>query len=120
MIDVSELMSDPDFVRCIGRRRVTASAFANEGVVAPSYGPVVPIDASVQPATPDIVQSLPDGVRVEDTQMVFVACGTIQEGDQTGKSSDILIIDGKSYRVIQLEDWNANGYQMAVVERFVP
>lgn len=120
MIDVSELIGDPDFFRTIGRRRVTGTTFANEGVASPTYGPAVDIDACVQPSSPDIVKTLPEGVRIEDTVMVFTACGTLQEGDQTGKASDVLIVDGKSYRLIQLEDWEANGYQMAIAERFVP
>jgi hypothetical protein len=118
-IDISELNGDPDFAQTISIRRALAPAFANDGVATPAYADAVPLVATVQDASPADLKALPDGTNLTD--VISVCSGdAMSVGDQTGAGSDILIVDGKSYRVVKREDWTKNGYTRVFAERFTP
>lgn len=119
LVDVSELMTDPDFAETIGIRRALAPTMSNEGVVTLAFAAQVPIVAIVQPATEADLKMLPEGVNLTDVICVWSA-GEMSVADETGKGSDILIVNSKSYRVVKREDWVANGYQCVYAEGFSP
>src|SRR5665213_969994 len=118
-IDMSELNGDEDFASVITLRRPAPPTFANEGVASYTYQPDVSIVANVQDASPADLKVLPEGTNLADVVAIWTG-NELKIGDQTGQGSDLLIIKGKSYRVIKLEDWSDNGYFMAFAERFIP
>ena len=119
LIDVSEIMTDPDFVVTVTVRRPTAPTFSNEGVATYGYLPDQSITAIVQSATPADLKSLPEGVNLQG--VVSVWSGTqIKIGDQSGKGSDVIVYQGVSYRVRSMDDRSDNGYWRVLAERFIP
>lgn len=118
-IDVSELMTDPDFAETISIRRALAPTLANEGVATAAYASAVPIVAIVQPADEADLKMLPEGVNLTDVICVWSG-SEISVADETGKGSDILIVNSKSYRVVKREDWVSNGCRCVYAEGFSP
>lgn len=118
-IDVSELNGDDDFEGPITLRRPAVPTLANEGVASFTYLPDVQISADVEDASPADLKSLPEGTNLDDVIAVWSG-SELKIGDQSGQGSDVLIVDGKHYRVVKLEDWSENGYWMAFAERFIP
>jgi hypothetical protein len=118
-IDISELNGDPDFAQTISILRALAPTFANEGIATAAYADAVPLVATVQPATEADLKALPEGTNLTDVISVWSG-DEIQVGDQTGAGSDILIVNGKSYRVVKREDRVKNGYRRVFAERFTP
>lgn len=117
MIDVRELMTDPDFAKGITRRRPTL-AVANEGEATYTYADRC-ITAIVQPAKPSEVALLPEGSRLNEILSVWSA-EDLRGAHGNTTESDVLVIDGASYRVVKAEPWQANGYVRAFAERFIP
>jgi len=122
MIDVSELMNDPDFASHYTVMRTTGKW--NKGrfeLNAPRelrfYGPV-------QPATVKEVEQLPTGNQVKGImkfmckrpKRLFVTREMPVDGSQTeelGAASDEIHYQGDVYEVIQVMPWSANGYMRA-------
>jgi hypothetical protein len=117
LIDVSELMDDPDFARSFTLRR-PAGAFSVDGVFASSYSDRQLVGI-VQPATPREIQMLPEGSRLKDIISVWSA-SEMRGADGKAAESDILVVDGKSYRVVRAEPWAHAGYFRVFAEGFVP
>ena len=117
MIDVSEIMSDPDFTKSITRRRATL-AVANEGEATYTYADRC-ITAIVQPAKPSEVALLPEGSRLNKILSVWTACD-LRAADGDATESDVLVIDGASFRVVKVEPWQTNGYVRVFAEGFIP
>lgn len=116
-IDVSELMTDPDFAQTITLRRPKGTAFANEGVATVSYEPDRKMSAVVQPARPSDAQLLPEGVNLSDVVSIWSRTDLRISGND-GAISDVLVVRGRSYRVIQREDRIKNGYTRVLAQRF--
>jgi hypothetical protein len=107
-INVSELLTDPDFTRTISRRRPTSS-LANEGEATNTYGTATSVVGAVQPAKLSDVQFLPEGARLSDT-MAFFTAADVSAGDGRSQLPDMLIDGTATYRVLHLEDFRNNGY----------
>jgi hypothetical protein len=117
VINVGELMSDPDFAQQITLRRPTL-AVANEGEASYTYQERC-LTAIVQPAKPSDVAQLPEGSRVGDIISVWSG-GEISAGNGASVEADVLVVDGRHFRVIKAENWGRNGYFRALAEGFVP
>lgn len=117
MINVGELMTDPDFARALTLRRPTGS-FGNEGEFTSTYADSS-IVGSVQPATPQELEMLPEGSTVRDVISVWSAT-EIRMGDGNTAEPDVLVIDGASFKVIKAEPWGAAGYFRVFAEGFIP
>lgn len=117
MIDVSELMDDPDFTKCftVKRPKVTLSP---DGMASTAYTQF-DIAGIVQPADPDDLASLPEGTRLDDMISVW-SHEIIRGADGKSRESDVLIIDGKFYRVVKVENRLDNGYIRVFAEGYVP
>jgi hypothetical protein len=114
MIDVSELMSDPDFCRTVTLRRFTVS-YANEGVATQ-----VPTDSTitaiVQAASArDLVKFQIEATRVKRIK-AFYTNAEVRLGNATDQVSDVIIVDGVSYTAVEQNDWGENGYYMTLGE----
>jgi hypothetical protein len=108
MINVVELLTDPDFTRTITRRRPTTT-LGYEGEAANTYGTATSVVGSVQPAKLSDVQFLPEGARLSDT-MAFFTAADVSAGNGRSQLPDILIDGAQTYRVLHLEDFRLNGY----------
>lgn len=117
MINVAELMSDPDFSRSFTVKRPTG-AFADEGVYASTYEKIQ-MTGVVQPASPKELQMLPEGSRLTDIIAVWSNLEMrVATGDKS--ESDVIVVDSKKYRVIKCEPWADAGYFKVLAEGFLP
>ena len=114
LIDVSEIITDPDFqdsVTLIRRTSVINSSGRN--VLAESSSTVKMI---VQPAKPDDLKRLPDSVRRQDAINVWYR-GTLSS-DAGGVYPDIVVWNSKRFQVYTADpfgNWaNGTGYTEAI------
>lgn len=104
-VDVTELLSDPDFVdeMQIVRRKPTVSEFG-ENVLVES---VVQTIGSIQPVSGKELQRLPDALRVMNVASFWVKGEIVSDG--TCKYPDLLVFKGKRYAVQIINDWTHFG-----------
>jgi len=105
LIDVSELMFDPDFVDSftIVRRVPTINNYGENTVADTS----VAAYGSVQAADGDTAKRLPDGVQLANFITVFTNAVII--ADASGRYVDQVIWNSKTYNVFQVVPWNNFG-----------
>lgn len=118
MIDVSELMSDPDF--CDDYTIQRPSGFMDEGewvengfTSIDTYGPIQPAPSESKLAL------MPDGSRLDQG----IVCWNSEEmviDDSDAKRSDVIVYKGQMYRVVAQKDWSSNGYWKVWAEGFTP
>lgn len=124
LVDVSELFTDPEFMRDVTLRRPTVH-LANEGEAVASYVDDVAFTASVQPATAEEIASLPEGER-GGGRIVKLYTGTellYTDGKDTAKLADVVVVpnpDGGEFRVIGTEPWGAHGYWKVLATEVIP
>ena len=121
-IDVSELMTDPEFAREFTRRRPTG-AFAADGSFAPGYDDSTLVGV-VQPASSDDMKILPQGTRLDNVRVFWVAdCeedSAVRAGDGKTFESDVLLLGNEAFRVIRAEPRREDGgYFRVWAEGFV-
>jgi hypothetical protein len=119
LVDVSELMSDAEFMRTISLRRPSVH-LANEGEEIASYGADVDISASVQPATAQEVASLPEGERGSGRVVKVYSSTELKRTDGKTTIADVIIVDGESFRVVGVEPWGVHGYFKVLAAEFIP
>lgn len=110
-IDVSELMSDPDFARAFTIKRQTPGM--QEGETVTTSSDIAAIGA-LQPASPFEINQLPEGDRL--TNVIVVVSNT--EIKATPGSPDVIVIGSSLYRVIKVEP--RAGYWKAFAEGYTP
>lgn len=124
LVDVSDLMTDPEFMRTVALRRPSVH-FANEGEAIPSYEPDVEFLASVQPATAADVALLPEGERGSG-RIVKVYTGTEPKmSDGKATIADIIVVpppepDAGEFRVVGVEPWGVHGYFKVLAAEIIP
>ena len=112
MIDVSELMNDPDFsteysmIRSIGQWRDGRFILKKENEIV-YYGPV-------QPATEKELEQLDTGDRNKITMKFMCAYPneiflTQEEEENEGLYSDMIKYQNKLYKVIKVKPWVSSG-----------
>lgn len=101
-IDVTELLSDPDFVdeMSILHRRPKVNSFGENTITEEKVDTV----GSVQPASGRTLQRLPEALRVANVSSFWVKGGII--ASEPGKYTDILVFRGKRYQVQIVFDWS--------------
>jgi hypothetical protein len=115
VINVAELLVDPDFVRSFTIKRPTGS-FANEGVYSVTYSDLS-ATGCVQPASPRELQLMPEGSRLGD---VIAVWSNVEMRVADGKvESDVIVVDSKNYKVVKCEPWPESGYYKALAEGYV-
>lgn len=116
MIDVSELMSDPDFVKSVVVRRTRPGTFVSEGEY--QHGPPVdfPVLMAVQPPKgSEVMNLLPEGARKTSIKKLF--CGQpLQVADGSKAQADLVTFCDKTYKVIKCDPWEDSGYWLAFAE----
>lgn len=116
MIDVSELMTDPDFVQpvTIMRRTDTVGTDGLTIVLETAFPGVL---ASVQPAGGDTLALLPEALRVGGVLSIWTAF-SLRQASGTALSDEV-IWRGARYVVMTLTDWGLpqNGFYEAALVR---
>lgn len=111
MIDVSELMNDPDFateytvIRSMGEWQDGRFVLKKKNEIS-CYGPV-------QPATEDELEQLDIGDRNHIT-MKFMCAYPMElfitsETENEGQFSDMISYNGKKYKIIKVKPWISSG-----------
>ncbi len=105
-IDVSELMSDPDFVDPIQviTRTPSVSEFGENTVNTVSTLSTI---GSVQPASGRALQRLPEALRVANVSSFWFKGQII--ATETSRYPSILVFRGKRYQVQTVMDWSNFG-----------
>lgn len=119
MINVQEIMSDPDFVRSFSVKR-PSGAFDDTGVFAISGYDDIAFTGAVQPADPATLQMLGEGERIGNVIEIWTLAEVRMGQGADNVLSDIVIVDGQSFRVFKTEPWSDNGYFHAFAEGFLP
>lgn len=98
-LDLTELMSDPDFVDKVDIRRVTESIDTDTGLPVFAEVPGT-IFCSMQPARGELARMLPEGFRSDDSVIVFYK-GRLTPASpaEPGRSADVLLWKGCRYRI---------------------
>lgn len=102
LIDVSELLLDPDFVDAIAlvHRTPTVNEFGENTLVESQIQTV----GSVQPASGKTIQRLPDALRVQDVSSFWVQGKIVADG--RSQYPDVLCFRGTRYAVQTVQDWS--------------
>ena len=100
LIDVSDLLRDPDFTNVVTliRRSVSINGFG-ENVMSETSCPIV---ASVQGLNAEDIVKLPEGARLSDVITVFYR-GDLQP-ESKGGYSDIIVWQGRRYQVKTIDE----------------
>ncbi len=120
MMNIAELMSDPDFAQAFKVLRSAAGSFAHEGEY--SAGPVTELDYSgaIQPAARAALQVLPEGLRGET--IIDVHCAQELRCGQglDDQASDVLVYQSQKYRVIYGMNYGDHGYWRVLAVAITP
>lgn len=114
MIDISDIVGDPDFTQTITVQRVTGAYVpGGEGEITKTEATLTR-RAVVQPATADdVVQYLPEGERTD--QAIRIWCTQdIRMSDGALIYSDVVVWQGQRYRVEFSKPWQQHGYWFAI------
>lgn len=116
MIDVSELMTDPDFSEDYQIER--SEGYYDEGewidmppTLLPTYGPIQPAPAG------SALSLMPEGSRLVDGIVAYNEA-PLYIDDTDAQRSDVIIWKGKTYRVVAQRDWSSSGYWKVWAEGF--
>lgn len=117
MINVAELMRDPDLAQPFQIER--AGGAFDEGEWIPAAPTVINKVGIVQPAKrEDQLALLPEGTRLGN--MIAVFCDEeLRIDDADTKRSDVIVWHGNPYRVISSKPWADNGFWQVWAEGFV-
>ena len=63
------------------------------------------ITASVQPATPEEMNLLPEGRSISETFRLYTSTKLLPANSSAGINADIVIIDGENYEVLSCATW---------------
>lgn len=117
LIDVSELMSDPDFIDDfqIVRRSATVNNYGENEITENTIN----ANGSIQSGNGDTLKRLPDGVQLSDVVTIYSNFPIYAE--RKDNYADIVIICGERYQVVLVTPWRnwGTGYNRidAVMEK---
>lgn len=104
-IDVTELLTDPDFVdqMQVISRVPQINSLGENSLVETTKDTV----GSIQPSSGKEVQRLPEALRISNV-MTFWFKGEIVTSEP-GKYTDVLVFKGKRFQVLMVYDWTQWG-----------
>ncbi len=108
MLDVSILMSDPDFRQPFQILRAGPAVLDASGLLQdPGYA-TIQFAGVVQPASPADLDVLPEGTNLKGVISVWAA-QELRCDDGDGRLSDVVVWNGQRYRGIKVEDRSRDG-----------
>lgn len=118
MIDMSEIVSDPDFAQAFTVQRQSAGTFANEGEFTTSSTTLSRF-GTIQPSkSEDLVKFLPEGER--QGNFITIHCAEdVLMGNGSDQQSDIVIWRGDYYKVAFSKPWDMHGFWFAIAQGYV-
>ena len=118
MIDVSEIITDPDFCQDFIVLRSTGS-FVNHRWVE-NANTEVPMTGIIQVANEKELDQVLEGDRIKGA-MVFYSTEEflLSHGGNTQGISDIAVYKGEKYKLYQTSDWGDFGYYKAIGTRIL-
>ena len=120
MIDMSELMTDPDFIQSESIPLLRSQGRFDDNGVWQNIGPktIQPTTMVIQQSTPAQLTALPEGERQGD----FITCWSRQElfvaDSESARESDIVYWHNKQYRIVRCADRSDNGFYEAIAQFF--
>lgn len=116
MIEISDLMSDPDFAQDFTIRRESGAFVEGEWIKSTAdiaaYG-------VIQPAkSPDVLAFAPEGERQGNWIVVYCAA-EVRQGNADDLMSDVIIWRGDTYRVAKAKHWETQGFWQVWAKGFV-
>ncbi len=105
MIDVSELIHDPDFCTTFILRHKTGDWV--DGIFE-TTATDTSVTGVVRPATGKEIELLPEGDRMKDVK-VFYTWEKVQLAEDEN-ASDEFIWEGGRYKALRVSDWKAHGF----------
>lgn len=91
------------------------------GIYTPGSASAFSINASVQPLQAEQLERMPEGTRVDEARAVYTD-GDLQTQEETsGRTADLITIEGRSYQVQSVRDFQPSGGLVeALVRRVDP
>lgn len=120
-IDVTELLTDPDFSDAIDvTRRVQTVGVDGVAVIAPT--PVLGVVAVVQPGGKDALVRVPDAGNPDDWIVAYTTQQLVAHDLAAGRYGDLLTWRGREYQVALVDDWSNYGanYVKALARLVLP
>ncbi len=101
LIDVSDILLDPDFVDSIQiyRRLATVNDFGKTEITTT----IIETVGSVQPASAKTLSRLPDELRMEDVRSFYVKIPLLIDGTST--YPDIIVFGGARFQIRTAAPW---------------
>ena len=115
MIDLSEIVNDPDLGQPFTITRTTGE-FAAGGWQADAPT-LIPAFGVITVASDEALQQVPEGDRVAGSMMVFTQTPIYQTLVNQSGISDTLVWRGNTYRVQAAGPWEDYGYYQAIIAR---
>lgn len=103
MLDLSFLLSDPNF--CAPFTRIRRTEAVNSKGRVEFTEEAEELSGSIQPATPEEVETLPEAVRTHEALTIYAASGALRDTGPGGEVADAIIYQGKRYAVTAVETW---------------
>ena len=117
MINVAEIMRDPDFAQAFQIERADG-AFANEGEWSQT-ATTLDMVGIIHPAKrEDQLAILPEGTRLGNVIVVY-SDQELRIDNAQSERSDVVLWHGNPYRVIAAKHWADHGYWQVWAEGFV-
>lgn len=106
LIDVSELLSDPDFIDPFQVIRRSATVDSKGKNILTESAPI-DVEGSVQAGDGDTLKRLPDGAQLSSTITIYTQ--TPIYADPVGGYGDIILWKGQRYQVENSMPWDNYG-----------
>lgn len=117
MIDVSEVINDPDFMQSFTVYRKSGD-FASGGYVETET--VITMQGIILPLTTKDILQLPEGDRITENKAFYSTAPlyvTRNNADGTSGTSDEIVHGGVRYRLYQVKNYQDYGYFKAISMR---
>lgn len=116
MPDITELLDDPDVGGGQSFQVERTSGIRANGKKVPSTPTLHNATGNIQPAQPKELERLPEEDRKKNVIAIRSTFNFQMGSDDGGKAytdPDVVIIGGKRYRVLKIDDWSLYGFQCA-------
>jgi hypothetical protein len=117
MIDLSDVVNDPDFAQDFSIVRSNGGSWQLGQWVDATI--IVPCFGIIQPSTPEELEQVPEGDRVKGAMSFHSECVLFEThtngpNDANAGISDIINWRGQNYRLVKVFPWEDFGYYKAI------